>query len=108
MLSHSSSVANTGCSSLHFTECAHVHARASSTRLCADPAVSLMLLLRGKISSGKALAYMVAQVAGAVLGAFICTVIIPGVEVGAGLGAPGACWVFDGVNRLQFSCLASC
>jgi aquaporin Z len=27
-----------------------------------NPAVSLMLLLRGKISSGKALAYMVAQV----------------------------------------------
>jgi glycerol uptake facilitator-like aquaporin len=27
-----------------------------------NPAVSLMLLLRGKISSGKAIAYMVAQV----------------------------------------------
>lgn len=58
--------------------------------LCpADPAVSLMLLLRGKISSAKAVAYMAAQVAGAVLGAFLCTIIIPGVTAGAGLGAPG-------------------
>lgn len=48
-----------------------------------------MLLLRGKIGSGKALAYMVAQVAGCVLGAFVCTIIIPGVQAGAGLGAPG-------------------
>jgi glycerol uptake facilitator-like aquaporin len=48
-----------------------------------------MLLLRGKISSAKALAYMVAQVAGAVLGAFLCTLLIPGVQAGAGLGAPG-------------------
>lgn len=57
--------------------------------LRADPAVSLMLLLRGKISSAKALAYMTAQVAGAVLGAFLCTFLIPGVQAGAGLGAPG-------------------
>lgn len=60
-----------------------------SPMLHADPAVSLMLLLRGKIGSGKAIAYMVAQVAGAVLGAFICTAIIPGVAAGSGLGAPG-------------------
>lgn len=57
--------------------------------LCTDPAVSLMLLLRGKVSSAKALAYMAAQVAGCVLGAYICTIIIPGVQAGAGLGAPG-------------------
>jgi hypothetical protein len=55
----------------------------------ADPAVSFMLLLRGKISGAKAIAYMAAQVAGAVLGAFICTILIPGVQAGAGLGAPG-------------------
>jgi hypothetical protein len=60
-----------------------------SPMLPADPAVSFMLLLRGKIGSAKALAYMVAQVAGAVLGAFICTVLIPGVTAGSGLGAPG-------------------
>lgn len=54
-----------------------------------NPAVSFMLLLRGKISGAKAIAYMAAQVAGAVLGAFICTILIPGVQAGAGLGAPG-------------------
>ncbi|WIA39833.1 hypothetical protein OEZ86_013283 [Tetradesmus obliquus] len=54
-----------------------------------NPAVSLMLLLRGKVSSGKAIAYMVAQVAGCVLGALLCTVLIPGVSIGQGLGAPG-------------------
>jgi glycerol uptake facilitator-like aquaporin len=48
-----------------------------------------MLLLRGKISSAKAIAYMAAQVAGAVLGAFLCTILIPGVSAGSGLGSPG-------------------
>ncbi|KAF6258885.1 aquaporin-like protein [Scenedesmus sp. NREL 46B-D3] len=54
-----------------------------------NPAVSLMLLLRGRMSGGKAIAYMAAQVAGCVLGALLCTVLIPGVWVGQGAGAPG-------------------
>jgi glycerol uptake facilitator-like aquaporin len=66
-----------------------IYAFGSTSGAHLNPAVSLMLLLRGKIGSGKAIAYMVAQVAGAVLGAFICTAIIPGVTAGSGLGAPG-------------------
>eukprot|EP00882_Tetradesmus_deserticola_P004125 GHRQ01004356.1.p1 GENE.GHRQ01004356.1~~GHRQ01004356.1.p1 ORF type:complete len:262 (+),score=116.37 GHRQ01004356.1:231-1016(+) len=66
-----------------------------------NPAVSLMLLLRGKMGSGKAIAYMAAQVAGCVLGALLCTVLIPGVRVGQGMGAPGTCSPAAGLSSME-------
>lgn len=81
-----------------------IYAFGSTSGAHLNPAVSLMLLLRGKISSAKALAYMVAQVAGAVLGAFLCTLLIPGVQAGAGLGAPGTFAPAAGLTNTAIFC----
>lgn len=100
-----------------FALVAMIYAFGSTSGAHLNPAVSFMLLLRGKISGAKAFAYMATQVrlgagrhgchmpcacaahgacragalqvAGCVLGALICSWIIPGVSAGMGLGAPG-------------------
>jgi glycerol uptake facilitator-like aquaporin len=55
-----------------------------------NPAISIMLWLRQKCTLSTALIYSAAQIAGAVLGAAACTLIVPGVSLGMGAGAPGA------------------
>ena len=54
-----------------------------------NPAISLMLWLRGKVSFSTAFLYSIAQIAGATLGAVACTMLVPGVVLGMGAGAPG-------------------
>ncbi|KAI8466269.1 MAG: aquaporin-like protein [Monoraphidium minutum] len=55
-----------------------------------NPAVSFMLFLKGEIDMKKFLTYSGAQIAGCVLGALLCTFLIPGVAVGMGAAGPGA------------------
>lgn len=71
------------------TQKTSVYAFGNTSGAHLNPAVSLMLFLKGQTNAVKTLAYMVAQVAGCVLGAWLCTQIVPGVAAGAGLGAPG-------------------
>lgn len=54
-----------------------------------NPAISLMLLVRRKCTLSTAILYSIAQIAGAVAGAALCTVLVPGVTLGMGMGAPG-------------------
>lgn len=54
-----------------------------------NPAISIMLWVRQKCSLSTALLYSFAQIAGATLGAAICSLIVPGVTLGMGMGAPG-------------------
>jgi glycerol uptake facilitator-like aquaporin len=54
-----------------------------------NPAISLMLWMRQKVSFSTAVLYSVAQIAGATLGAAACAAIVPGVSLGMGAGAPG-------------------
>lgn len=54
-----------------------------------NPAISIMLWVRNKCSLSTALIYSAAQIAGATLGAALCTLLVPGVTLGMGLGAPG-------------------
>lgn len=67
-----------------------IYAFASVSGAHLNPAVSFMLLVKGDIDVKKFISYAVSQIAGCVLGALLCTVLIPGVTVGMGADGPGA------------------
>jgi aquaporin TIP len=54
-----------------------------------NPAISLMLWARNKCSLSTACIYSVAQICGCTLGAAMCTLLVPVVTLGMGMGAPG-------------------
>lgn len=67
---------------------AMIYAFAGQSGAHFNPAVTVMLLVRGRIGAGKALAYMAAQVGGCVLGALaLKSLLVPGIALSFGPAA---------------------